>query len=336
MLNKLLFIFILALSVLFPTTNIFADTIVLKSGVTLEGKIIERTAYEITVEMQDGQQIPYMMADVESIQGQRVANADSQSNNPGEVSNSPQPGTINIPINPLMELNGMSRDDIFALRQKYIHQIPSLAPANYQPNMDVFGQIQDGKPWWGVLGFYYYGPGQESIEGPSYYSQFIANPYLLVGITTQAYYVKDSSIVPKDLTPMPTKLIWEKNGTWGQVIYNISDFNQEAQSDHFSSSEILNLELINARDFGFKFFSIDSSQSSGIKASVDKIIPLIQFIHTGGSCGYPGGCNNRSPTQADLVFNFTGLPARVYLKLWKNQVNDVSQKEDMDFIIDLN
>lgn len=334
MLYKLLFI--LALSAFCPAAHIFADTIVLKSGVTLEGKIIERTQYDITVELPDGEHIPYMLADVESIQGQKVTNPYPELEKTAETSDQPQSGTVDIPINGLMALNGMSREDIFNLREQYISQIPSLAFKNYKPNMQVFGQIQDGKPWWGVWGYYYYGPGQKSIEGPSYYSEFIVNPYLLVGFTTQAYEVKDHSITAKDLTPMPTQLMWGKNGSWGQVTYNVSDFYKEAQNDHFLSPEKLSLELTNARDLGFKVFSIDSSQSNAIKASSDKIIPLIQFIHTGSSCGYPGGCNNRSPTQHDLDFSFTGLPARVYIKLWKKQVNDITQKEDMDFIIDLN
>jgi len=244
-------------------------------------------------------------------------------------------GSIDIPVNPLIELNGVTRDYVLSLHREYINRVSSLAPSHYEPNMAIWGQIQDGKPWWGVLGYYYYGPGEHSIDGPSYLSQFIINPYLLVGFTTFAYVVHDASLTPKDLMPMPIQLTWEQNGSWGQVVYNISDFYQKAQSYRLASAGNFNLELINARDFGFKYFSIDSSRSSGIKASFDKIIPMIQFIHTGGSCGYPGGCNNRSPTQADLSFSTMEVPARIYLKLWKNQVNDPSQRSDMDFIVDL-
>jgi len=321
------------------TTDVLADTILFKSGLSVEGKVVTKTDIVTTVQKTDGTYESYMTDDVVSVVDNDLLNRNAQLKNSKMEAESlgldkPPAGSIEIPVNPMIILNGKNRNEIMNLRRNYLNQMPTLAPKNYQPNREVFGRMGNGKPWWGVLGYDGYGPGKKSITGLSYYSQFILNPYLLAGVTTQAFVTKDAALLPGDLIPVPVQLIWEQGGSWGQVTYNLTPFYQVAEGI-FGDANKLNLELINARDRGFKFFSIDSYQSSGINAAADKIIPLNQFIQTGGSCGYPGGCNFRSPSQPDLQVSFTGLPARIYIKLWKENVTDPTQESDMDFIIDL-
>ncbi|MBF0123182.1 MAG: hypothetical protein HQL21_07260, partial [Candidatus Omnitrophica bacterium] len=98
----------------------------------------------------------------------------------------------------------------------------------------------------------------------------------------------------------------------------------------------LYLSDYNARDFGFKFVAIDSALSQNINAAFDQKIPIKQFIHPGKSCGYPGGCNNKSPFQSQLKVSWKRLPARIHVKLWRKDPKLVTEKEDMSFIIDLN
>jgi len=76
--NKLLFILILVLILpLCLIHSAHASTIELKSGVTITGKIVEKSEFGITVEIEDGEQLPYMMAEVRSIDGKKVKHPDA-------------------------------------------------------------------------------------------------------------------------------------------------------------------------------------------------------------------------------------------------------------------
>ena len=244
---------------------------------------------------------------------------------------------INIPLNPVMELNGSSREDIFNMRRKAVDQVPELGPKNYQPNKRIFGRIEDGKPWWGFLGLCHYGPGKKSILGNSKESGFIANPYLLVGVEgAHGLIAYRRSATSEEFYPQPTQLTWEDSGAWGRVTYNVSDFYAAMVRYQGPDPKSLYLSDYNARDFGFHYLVIDSATSQNITAAFDQKIPILQLIHVGPSCGYPGGCNNKSPLQPELEVHWSQLPARISLKLWKKVPSDATQKADMDFIIDLN
>ena len=78
----------------------------------------------------------------------------------------------------MIKLDLMKKTEILELREKYVSEYPELLNAAYKPSEDVFGQVEDGKPWWGILGISYYGSGQKSIEGPSKDSRYIINPFL--------------------------------------------------------------------------------------------------------------------------------------------------------------
>ncbi len=334
--KKLIFIFIFT----FMSLPAFADIITLKSGKIMIGTIIEQDTNHILVDIGEGVRVTYDSDRIESIVRKPVASPIiiRPQVEQGAIDDLQQAGqeAIEIPLNPLRTLNGLSRDDIFNSRRENVNKIPALAPKNYEPSMNIFGQIQDGKPWWGLLGLSYFGPGKQSIEGHSRESQFIDNPYLLAGICEKyAQIVTDKSLFPNEIYSKPLKLIWGRDGSFGQIIYNVSQSYQLAVLYRYADPQEQYLALINARDFGFNFFTIDASRSRNISGAVNKILPIIQYIHTGGSCGYPGGCNNRSPTQPELIFKWNRLPARIYLKLWKGQPQDFSQKADMDFVIDL-
>src|SRR5574344_324110 len=52
-------------------------------------------------------------------------------------------------INPMMEYDYMTQKEIFNIRKDYVKK-SLFNSQNYFPNLDVFGQIQSKKPWWGV------------------------------------------------------------------------------------------------------------------------------------------------------------------------------------------
>lgn len=242
---------------------------------------------------------------------------------------------LNITVNPMAELDFKTKSEIFDIRRSYINKYPELIRADYKPSDQVFGQIQDKKAWWGMKGTSCNGNGKDSIEGVSEESRFIVNPYLLIGLKENgAYIIK--GIACSAIYPQAIKLFWHCSNNWGKVIYDISDYMKNAKI-YYPNADELYLVAYNARDYGFNYLFIDPSQASGVETSnfARQPVPLKQFIHTGGSCGYPGGCNNMSPEESHLVLKISSLPASVKVKLWKKAPTNAEQKPDMVFIIEM-
>lgn len=72
---------ILSLMFLFISSSIFAETIMLKSGKTVEGKILDKTDKYIKVDT-EGIPITYYLEDIESIDGKTVAKQSSSEQAP--------------------------------------------------------------------------------------------------------------------------------------------------------------------------------------------------------------------------------------------------------------
>ena len=70
-----------------------------------------------------------------------------------------------------------SKKEIYDIRKKYV-ATSIFASKDYQPSEDVFGQIEDGKPWWGLEGYACH-RGDNSY-GVSQVSRFINNPAVLI------------------------------------------------------------------------------------------------------------------------------------------------------------
>ncbi len=193
------FIPIFALLTLLFSSTLFSETIVLKNGKTIEGKILEKTDKYIKV---DTERIPvtYYLDEITSINESSSGSLPSESRITAisQISSQkPDSQVFIIPINPLAQFNFKSKADIYAIRKQAVSQLPQLAPQNYTPSGNVFGQIQDGKPWWGLLGICYYGNGEKSILGKSKESRFLSNPYILIGVEeTNAYITNSAPLFP--------------------------------------------------------------------------------------------------------------------------------------------
>lgn len=72
--------FILPLLLLFVFPSVFAETIVLKSGKTIDGKILEKTDKNIKVDI-SGIPVTYYLEEIESIDGQAISMASNNSIN---------------------------------------------------------------------------------------------------------------------------------------------------------------------------------------------------------------------------------------------------------------
>lgn len=257
---------------------------------------------------------------------------------------------ISIPLTGVSELNGKTRAEIISARRKALAKFP-LFSGMYSPSDEVFGLVEDGKPWWGYFGMYVYRQGDKSIEGPSKESRFILNPYLLVAADpTVIGMISAKKVTPAILKTPGFPFVWEpKNLKWrpdqssAEVTYDVTGFQKQvakfkqylAPGDYFVDK--FSLIAYNARDLGFNYIFPDIANSQNVenRFSERKPIKIAQMIHCGGSCGYPGGCNNMSPLMRELDYmRLTSKPPAVLkLNLWRAEPKTVSAKPDFVFTI---
>ena len=251
-------------------------------------------------------------------------------------------GLTRLKINPPAEYDSLPRSAIYSIRQERVAEhadlLARLAVRDYWPLDAVFGGIEDGRPWWGLLGLHHYGRGSRSMEGPSEESRYIENPYLLVGLRESWAFTKRGE--PKGLYVRPTRLSWHGRSPVAWARYNLFSYLTEMNRDHQSDYTYywdLWLVAYNARDLGLSFISIDVKRSSGIHFSdqANQVIEIPYFLHAGMSCGVPGGCNNVSPTFTPLNIRLLGFPARAYIKLWRERPRSADEPPNVWFVIDM-
>jgi hypothetical protein len=253
---------------------------------------------------------------------------------PSAATASPADKPVEIPLNPMMELNFRKKQDIYDIRMMYAEKYPQFMKG-YKPSDAIFGQIEDDRPWWGILGRSYYGAGEKSIQGEAEESRFIANPLLLIGLDSgHAVIVNNASLKPKAIYPVPLHLYWQPDGALAMAEYDIASFKKASQEigDGVCTSGHMMLVAYNARDMGYNWLYVDPKKSTFFAAK-PRLVQIVQFIHKGDSCGYAGGCNNLSPHQPGLDVVVTGLPATAYIKLWKTQPTDLNGPADMVFVL---
>lgn len=257
--------------------------------------------------------------------------------------------TLMIPNVELSKFNGITVEQLYKLRSDAVYRNKTLLFDTYEPSDSIFGMCENKKPWWGVWGMHLYRQGQKAIEGPSKESAYILNPFRLVSAEANNVGLWSASqFTTKDLNNPEFPFLWESGPVLfnaqlskAQVWYNISKYNnslaQYRGKMRFPVTAITSFSLIayNARDFGYNYIYLDPQKSFGIKRWPARAVQITQFLHCGGSCGYPGGCNNMSPHVPELDGNqLTQLPAKAYLKLWKDEPETVSNPADFTFIID--
>jgi hypothetical protein len=284
-----------------------AETIFLHNGTSVSGEMIEQTKKSVKMKFQ-GIPITYYR---NQIKGMELA------------------------LNPMMDFDYMTRSTIYSLRQKKVYQYPMLLTGKYTVSNVVFGQIQDKKAWWGIMGLSYYGPGKQSIAGVSEEARFILNPFLLVALgEVNAFVVTGKPKPATGIYPKPIKLEWNLDGAFAEVTYNVKEYWMRAKR-YYDEKYLYDFELVayNARDFGFNYLSVLPEKSKNVIYKPG-VVPIQQFIHCGGSCGYQGGCNNHSPHQPMLEIKVQRLPAKLHLNLWRNKPKG-SKRADMVFVIQM-
>ncbi len=92
----------------------------------------------------------------------------------------------------------------------------------------------------------------------------------------------------------------------------------------------------NARDLNLHYLYVSPEGMVNVSRPdlPGRPVPIRHFIHRGGSCRYPGGCNNGSPYQKELDgYQVNALPALLDVLLWHDPPDDVRQPADMRFTI---
>ncbi len=239
------------------------------------------------------------------------------------------------------ELDFQSRKAIFNLREQRVMLYGDLLETPYHPSGEVFGQIRDDKPWWGIDGQFCKGPGEHSIDGMSEETRFFLNPFLLLGLDEGRTFISTRpDCVPT--YPRPRSLKWFAKEAKAEAVYDISRFFRErARTPEIAGYDVQDLVNYNARDMGYAYIHADFDRSQNVgrvegSRLFDQPIALQNYIHSGGSCGYPGGCNNASPYEPDLRFRIKGTPAVLTCQLWKTKPEDAAQKSDFTFVLYLN
>lgn len=243
--------------------------------------------------------------------------------------------SISVMVRAPVELDNLTKADVLALRIEEVYRYPELLYSGYEPYDRIFGDIVDGLPWWGISGHFYYGVGEQSIEGPSEESRFILNPYLLVAAEPCGRWDKNKVSEDLILRPgflfycPPQQLKWEPERSYAEVTYDASCVSQRNYS-------CFNLIAYNARDLNLSYIYVSYEDSINISKSTrpDKPYAIPQYIHHGNSCGYPGGCNNMSPATPDIDgLSVVGYPARADIWLWEEMPETLEVPPDMIFVI---
>lgn len=262
------------------------------------------------------------------------------------------PDTVDVSIGNPVPLNYLTRKDIFKLRKDAIEKYPYLLSGSYTPCETVFGQMEDKKPWWGIVGAAYWGKGNRSIEGAAEESRYLINPYLLVGLNSGTCDIIDrrkfdEKELEKPDFPFfwePTKLTWWPTQARAEVTYDVSGFQSRIAKfpetpDRKDYEKRFMVVLYNARDFNLNYWRSSPTKSKNVvNAKMKGAEPVLieQMIHCGNTCGYPGGCNNMSPGRDSTdEWSYTTLPAEFHVEMWKQKPADDSVAPDFTFVVHL-
>ncbi len=235
-----------------------------------------------------------------------------------------------LSVNPLTSFTGKTKDEILSLRTDFVKK-SIFANDKYKPNEDVFGKIEDKKPWWGIDYITCTDndiPTSKRKEGDSEESRFINNPNVLVGIQLNKSYIKNSAnqkiCNDKSLLFIPKSIYYDKSNKLIIVKYNPSkNILEKINGAYFIKLLLVGL---NARDFGYNWIYVSNSNNLmflpeilGKKMVNEKPQKLYDHIHLGNACQVEGGCNNSSPYQPSLSFEIKQLPANMTISLWKSK-----------------
>ena len=270
-------------------------------------------------------------------QGRATEQTESKTTNSANI-NSDITNEIEIPISPLKELSGLSKNDILDLRTEAVRTSPIFSQMDYVPSSDVF-KIDDGMPWISMYAALNWSKAtnEQKAKGVSRDSAGILNPELLYYVSVSEGQNADThyTVLYKDFDFLPYKATYNSN-TKTITVYIKND---KMENGHYQT---ITLADTNAHDMGYKYAYMDKYTNVGFykdgnyknNSLKSDIKPITGWYMHGPACGLPGGCNNYAPYwQYYNQFYLSGLPATVHIKLWKNRPDTVEQEADVNYVM---
>ena len=247
-----------------------------------------------------------------------------------------------LPIVEMSDYDGLTKKQLFALRKEIVNTFGGLGGKNYQPSEEIFGAIQDKKPWWGTEGILCKGQGNHASDGMSRESSYYNNPFILLNLGLGR--VMNGNPGKEDcsgLWPKPTSLVVYPQEKMLKVEYDLSGFMKEFEGSAFYKSvqdtDWFEFASVNARDFGYTY--AQAYEINGIEfannPNVSTGARLRNYWCLGRSCQIEGGCNNICPSNDQFTFYVTSYPAYAKFRLYKTEPTSGS-KPDAYFEVYLN
>jgi hypothetical protein len=236
-----------------------------------------------------------------------------------------------------MEFNYKTKAEIYDIRKNFVAQSLFKNPS-YRPSEAVFGQIEDGKPWRGLIREVCSNDAKYASYGDSEESRFINNPSALIML--DGGLPSDQEVFPcgREMFLLPESITYYKKENTLKIRIPMKKFLETLQKNSRINFQIKGL---NARDLGYEWAYVDSYSNVNFENKARVHIEPHQFkdfIHVGQSCGIAGGCNNGSPRQEELVFFIYPVqPAKMHFKLWKKKpgYRYKTDKADLNVELDL-
>lgn len=237
---------------------------------------------------------------------------------------------INIPIKPMIELSGLSVDEILKIRKNAVTETIALGDVSkYQPSPDVFS-IESGLPWMGAYESSCKGVDNNPNigKGVSRESVGILNPELLYYVIIPSF--EDRSKCSSADYLIPYKLVYDEIRNTLVAYINYTSFYK------VRGNFLIHLSDTNARDFGYNWALADKTRNIHFQSNENFSTRVSQtrgYWHRGYACGLSSGCNNYSPMNEDIIFAPTALPAAINIKLWKKEPKSAERKADINYMM---
>lgn len=238
-------------------------------------------------------------------------------------------GVADIEVNYPTKLSYKTKKEILEKRKRYVDKVFNLP--KYKPNEEVFGQIEDNKPWISIdAASCFWKFNMDRDKGPSEESVFLNNPMVLIGAEMPYYgYLYDNNCTTDNYF-MPYSVTLDENNNLITVKYNVSNLYKHLSAD-VQKKYLFVLNALNARDFGYQWGHVFNTSNVKFKEKVitSSSYYFLNYIHVGMSCGINGGCNNGSPFQQELNFKILSVPASIDMALWRNQPETIKANSDI-------
>ncbi len=258
-----------------------------------------------------------------------------------------------LPINPPVNLKP-GKEQIYRFRKLMANSHSELLTINYTPEEAIFGNMHDGRPWWGTLGKYYWGEGAHCVDGPADQSRFIGNPFLLAAADFTGFSIQKRLKWKPTVTPekaanaefplicQPQHLQFFAQEARVEVTYDVTNFldrlNQYSQVPLSAATDgEFNIVAYNAHDLGMKYIGAISAGTQNVQlvsppgAGTIVTSSLVQAAHYDWTSGVPGGCNAFS--NPEFTFKLLALPARLQLYFWPNKPSTAEVSPGLSYTI---